>query len=421
MKKIKICFIVTMLILIISNLFCVRSFAGFNIDSANLYSKGDCGQLIKREGKTIKITYIVYNKDGKEYPAYCLDKLKPGVETTGDYTVSVDSLINNNYIWRAITNGFPYKTPSELGCANEYEAFAATKMAVYSIIYDYTIEDFSGIGEAGERTVNAINQILNSARNGNEVKISSTLNIKEVTNKLDTDKINPKYISQTFNVSANTTMDNYTIELQGAVPEGTLLTDENNNVKNQFAPNENFKILIPISILGDGGEFNIKATAGVKTKPIFYGKSPDSSNQDYALTGSMYEDGVGEATLTYSKNQTRIKIFKKDGTTQEPLQGAKFDLLDSEKNVVYTNLISDENGQILLNNLLPGKYYLKETKAPTGYELYDDYILLDIGFNEEISVIVNNEKGQKPTIEVTKNEIEAKQKTIQSKLPKTGM
>ena len=96
-------------------------------------------------------------------------------------------------------------------------------------------------------------------------------------------------------------------------------------------------------------------------------------------------------------------------------------LLDSEKNVLYTNLTSDENGLILINNLMPGTYYLKETKAPNNYLVYEDYIKLEVGFNEEISIIVNNNKGEKPTIEVTKNKVTVKQKMIENKLPRTGM
>ena len=422
MKKLKIQLIISLtIILVLTNIFSIISFASFNIKSANLYSKGNCGQLIKKDGAIVETTFVVYSKDGKEYPAYCLDKLKPGVGEVGGYSVDTNSLVSNIYLWRAIINGYPYKTPAELGCANEKEAFVATKMAVYSVLYDYRIEQFSGIGEAGERTVNAINSIVNAARYGTETKVSSDLTITNDTSKLDTDKINNKYISQTFKVTAKGAMQNYTVKLSGNVPEGTLITDENNNVKSEFSSTEKFKILMPIDLLGEGGNLRISVEAGVKTKPIFYGTSSNPANQDYAITGNMYEDGKGEVSLTYSKNETKIKIFKKDTNTQEVLSGARFDLLDSNKNVLYTNLISDEQGQILLKNLLPGTYYLKETKAPTDYELYEDYIKLEIGFNEELSVIVNNSKGEKPTIEVTKNKVEVKQQTVQAKLPKTGM
>lgn len=422
MKKIKIQLIISLtIILILSNIFSIISFGNFNIPNASLYSKGDCGHLIKKDGAIVETAFVVYNKDGVEYPAYCLDKLKPGVGKVDGYTVNTDKFVTNVFIWRAVINGYPYKTPAQLGCANEKEAFVATKMAVYSILYDYTIEQFTGIGEAGSRTVNAINTIVNIARNGNETKVSSDLDITTDTSKLDTDKINNKYVSQTYKVTSKATMQDYTVNLDGNVPEGTLITDENNNVKNTFVAKEKFKILIPIELLGEGGELKINVEAGVKTKPVFYGTSPNPANQDYAVTGNMYEDGKGEATLVYSKNETKIKIFKKDTDTQEVLTGARFDLLDSNKNVLYTNLISDDKGQILLKNLLPGIYYLKETKAPTDYELYEDYIKLEIGFNEEISVIVNNSKGEKPQIEVSKDEIEVKQQVVQTKLPKTGM
>lgn len=422
MKKINIKLIISLaIVMILGNFISIFSFASFNIDSANLYSKGDCGRLIKKNGTVVKTSFIVYLKDGKEYPAYCLDKSKPGVGEVGGYNVSINSTISNVMVWKTITNGYPYKTPAELGCANNEEAFMATKMAVYTALYDYQMSDFEGIGDAGYRVINAINNIVSAARNSSSTKISSDLKLTSDSNLFELDSINSKYISQTFKVTANGPMQNYKINLSGNIPEGTIITDINNNQKNEFTSKEKFKILLPISNLGQGGDLNIKVESGVQTKPIFYGISPNSANQDYAITGATYEDGVGEATLTYSKNETKLKIYKQDTDTKEVLAGAKFDLLDSEKNVLYTNLTSDENGLILINNLMPGTYYLKETKAPNNYLVYEDYIKLEVGFNEEISIIVNNNKGEKPTIEVSKNKVTVKQKMIENKLPKTGM
>lgn len=419
MKKLKKQLIISIIIItIVSNLFSLVSNASFNIDSAYLYSKGDCGELIKKDGITINTNYIVYSKDGVEYPAYCQNKNAPGVAEAGSYTVTVDSLVTNLEVWRSAVNGYPYKSVAELGCANEKEAFVATKMAIYSALYGYNSSQFTGIGEAGERVVNAISLIMNTGRN--ITKISSDLNITAEKTNMDTDEINNKYISQIFNVTANAPMQNYIINLEEQVPEGTLITDINNNIKNEFTSNEKFKILIPITELSNGGNFKINVQSAVKTKPVFYGKS-NTENQDYALAGMMYEDGKGQITLNYPKNETKLKIYKKDNDTQEVLSGAKFDLLDENKNVLYANLISNDEGQILLNNLLPGTYYLKETKAPNEYQLYDDYIKLEINFNEEISVVINNSKEAKPIVEVTKNKIQVKQQTIQPKLPKTGM
>ena len=48
-------------------------------------------------------------QDGKFYPAYCLNRDMQGVGYAGNYTVDVDNIIENNQIWRAVKNGYPYK------------------------------------------------------------------------------------------------------------------------------------------------------------------------------------------------------------------------------------------------------------------------------------------------------------------------
>ena len=118
--------------------------ADFPITSADLKSSGDCGQLLRRDGTVLKVTYITYTHEGKTYPAYCLDRSKPGAEE-GEYSVSVDGLINNTEVWRVIINGFPYKSLAELGVQNEYEAFTATKQAVYCKLEGMDINRYSAI------------------------------------------------------------------------------------------------------------------------------------------------------------------------------------------------------------------------------------------------------------------------------------
>lgn len=61
---------------------------------------------------------IVYKaEDGKEYPAFCANPNKGGVENFAakNYDVDVDRLDKDPHVWGAITNGYPYKTPAELG------------------------------------------------------------------------------------------------------------------------------------------------------------------------------------------------------------------------------------------------------------------------------------------------------------------
>jgi len=67
------------------------SFAA-NLSSANLYSKGDCGNLLKYKGITVLTTMVVYSNGGVEYPAYCMDKALPGVGESGSYTVNINGV-----------------------------------------------------------------------------------------------------------------------------------------------------------------------------------------------------------------------------------------------------------------------------------------------------------------------------------------
>ena len=161
----------------------------------------------------------------------------------------------------------------------------------------------------------------------------------------------------------------------------------------------------------------------VQTKPILYGRASSSNLQDYALTAETYEDGIGETNDKYGKNETRILVVKQDSETKEKLEGVEFQLLDENKNVLYTNLQTDKNGMITIDNLLPGKYYVKETKTISGYELYEKLIEVEIALNEEFTVTVNNNKEDEPTIERTNDEKEVDYTSVSTPkiLPVTGM
>ena len=408
----------------------VMSFLGFtnivyarNIDSAHIYLVGDCGSLLTYKGSPIKVSYVEYTEGGVHYPAYCLDASKPGAETQ-EYTVSVSGAINDVRLWRRIINGYPYKTIEELGVANKEEAFTATKQAVYCYLYNHNPNDYGAIGEAGQRTLNAFRKIINDAENSSETKISSTVTISKNNDEWKQDELDKNYVSKTYSVNAGAEISNYKINItkeDGSTLEGVKLTDENNQEKIEFMPDEKFKILLPIKTLTEDGKINLTVEAQVKTKPVLYGTAPNSSYQDYALTVATYEDGTGNISDSYFKNETKIVVVKKDQESGEILQGVEFELLDKNKNTVYADLKTNEEGKIEISNLVPGTYYLKETKTIDGYELYDQLIKIDTKLNQEVTVTVNNRKEDIPQIE-TKEKTSKELKSLEvKKLPVTGM
>ena len=116
--------------------------ATYLIDEADLYSKEEL-VCFTYQGIKVGVEFVVYKKDGIEYPAYCLNRNLPGVTEEEGYTVTADKLVTNSKIWRAVVNGYPFKTAKQLGCNSDIEAFAATKMAVYDAMYHYDLDKFT--------------------------------------------------------------------------------------------------------------------------------------------------------------------------------------------------------------------------------------------------------------------------------------
>ena len=75
-------------------------------------------------------------------------------------------------VWRTIINAYPYKTPAELGVENEYDAFVATKQAVYCILYNWDATSrYRGGDERGTKIANAIKNLVDIGRNGTQTHI----------------------------------------------------------------------------------------------------------------------------------------------------------------------------------------------------------------------------------------------------------
>lgn len=365
--------------LILSALGFINSVYATNINTANIYAVRDCGNLLTYKGTPVKVTYVEYINEGNHYPAYCMDKTKVGAETNS-YNVSIEGAVNDVRLWRRIINGYPYKSIQELGVANAQEAFTATKQAIYCYIHGNNPSDYGAIGEAGQRTLNAMHTIINNAQNSKESKISSTIKINKNSDSWKQDENEKNYVSKVYSVSAGANIQNYKIILSRKNNQdigGIKLTDINNKTKTEFSPNEKFKILVPIKEMKEKGNFELKVEAKISTKPVLYGIAPNSSYQDYALTGATYEDGTGNIQDEYLKNETKIIILKQDEETNEKLEGVEFELLDENKNVVYNGLKTDKDGKINIENIIPGRYYIRETNTKDGYLRFEDLIKIE--------------------------------------------
>ena len=88
--------------------------------------------------KKQKYTYFLYeSNDGstKESPAYCVNPNQYGVPQTVGPGESIKYLANEKAsdpkVVGIISNGYPHRSLGELGLENKYQAFYATKMALW--------------------------------------------------------------------------------------------------------------------------------------------------------------------------------------------------------------------------------------------------------------------------------------------------
>ena len=249
-----------------------------------------------------------------------------------------------------------------------------------------------------------MNNILENAKNSNESFDNPNIEIEQ-SEKWNVDEIENKYVSKEYKIKSNKNISKITLNLESQ-PKGTKITNLDEDGK--------FKILIPIENLKESGKFKIKIQTELETKPIFLGEAPSNDLQNYLLTAYSYEDMDKEFEQEYEKNNTKIIIEKTDNDTNEVLKGAKFEILDEKQKSIRVAETNNE-GQVILDGLMPGIYYIKEVQAPNGYSIDSELKKVEIKLNQEISLTIKNNK-----IIIKQEE---PQKTIVEipKLPVTGM
>ena len=212
---------ITMILITLISTFSNVVFAT-EINSAYLQNRGDVEYHLQfwNEAKNawyyVTTTYVTYTENGREYPAYCVNKEYPGVGEENDYSVdvnaSVTDVLGDIRIWRTIINGYPYKSASELGVANNLEAFQATKQAVYCILYNYDPTtrfrgSEQGADARGSAIKNAIVRMVNEGRYGSQTPAEPDITLSK-SGELYEDG---NYYTQKVNVSSKVEMANYYI------------------------------------------------------------------------------------------------------------------------------------------------------------------------------------------------------------------
>lgn len=135
------------------------------------------------------------------------------------------------------------------------------------------------------------------------------------------------------------------------------------------------------------------------------------------LNGYILDNKVYKVNLDYENDEKEI-VFKTLNLTNKkircdllvvtsyednkPLSGVTVNIYDSSKKIVYTKT-TDENGEIKIDDITYGDYYLKQVSVPNGYELNDETISFKVNDDNCLSKIsMKNNKVNMPKT-TTKN------------------
>lgn len=123
----------------------------------------------------------------------------------------------------------------------------------------------------------------------------------------------------------------------------------------------------------DHGTYTLK-----ETKPP---KGHILNKKTYEVEISKYNQKPIRITVVNQKIKGKLEILKVDSRTNRPLGNARFTLYDRNmQKVVETS--TDGDGKAIFENLVYGKYFYEETKAPSGYYRNETVYELNVPENE---------------------------------------
>lgn len=199
-----------------------------------------------------------------------------------------------------------------------------------------------------------------------------------------------QYVSDSA-AELNVRLDNF--DGSGSATNGSL-TIRKVNSDGDLLPGAEFKVYDKLNTVRTGTETNGETFYSALPYRWYYIeeiKAPDGYLIDKSVIHEVkVKSEIGAVlTITNKKALANIELVKKDNVSNL-LADAVFTLFDENDEEVKTvtsqeNIIDGISGNVLFENIEPGKYTIKETAAPSGYKLLSDTII-------EVEVKINDEQ-----------------------------
>ncbi|MGG0224778.1 VaFE repeat-containing surface-anchored protein [Bacillus toyonensis] len=296
----------------------------------------------------------------------------------------------NDIVYRVLLNGYPQKSPSELGVSNEEEAHYATQLAIWHVLDQVSMYDLiyynKNVIQAEYKMVTAAQQ----SQDTQEIYMN-VVPTEEQKAELKGDF----FETGLYTVETNAKQGTFKLQTNNA-PQGIKIVNENGEVKDQLNISEKFRIQIPKNT--NSGKLNLKVISNLsKLQAISY-KGTDTIQNTTVLLERGEEKVSSDLSVSW-KSMGTLKI-KKTGENNEALLGAVFEVSNSNNEKVGT-ITTDKDGVATLSNLPIGTYKVKEVKAPEGHLLGNNIQTIEVKTGEIATIEVKNE-SIKGNIEIKK-------------------
>lgn len=164
-------------------------------------------------------TYYMYNTEGsapKEIPAYCVNPTEYGVPQTVAPGESIDYIIDHVMAdpkaVGILANGYPHMTLSQLNLDNKYQAFYATKMALWCYLIPSWSIDKLGLNpslsgselEIGKRLLAAAKKIYINGTQWTTIPQPVITTVPDKEQAYEVTINGEKYLQQEFSVHSET-------------------------------------------------------------------------------------------------------------------------------------------------------------------------------------------------------------------------
>ena len=133
----------------------------------------------------------------------------------------------------------------------------------------------------------------------------------------------------------------------------------------------------------------------------------DDKKYEFTVDGSTMNKDLTEDPIMNKLMKGSLKVIKTDGENEVLLEGVEFEVTNADKQVIGT-YTTDANGEFTVKDLPIGTYYVKETKAKTGYKTLSDTVAVSIvkGNLDQVVNITNDR--MKGSVKVIKTDGETK-------------